>query len=200
MRARIKFDRRQKKLFETLLFLLKLLAFAIPLWAILSFQNVLMPLQGMVSQNVQALLQALGFAVSKDGFLIKADGIIFFISEDCTGWKSMLLLAALVCAVPRAGVKKRLWGLAAGIPVLYAGNLARILLMILVWNAYGFELAMTLHNYLWQAGLITLVLALWVAWLCWAGKLGKTLLKRPHKLIKPKGRKKKAKGIKHGKR
>lgn len=200
MPPKMKLDKGQKRLFETLVFLLKVLAFAIPLYLIMHFQNVLFPLQELVSQNVQAVLQAFGFTVSRDGFLIRANDTFFFISEDCTGWKSMLLLTALICAVPRVVMKKRLAGLAGGVAALYIGNLARILLMILAWQAYGFAFAIMLHNYMWQAGLISLVLVIWFLWLAWTGKLEKTLLKRLHKLIKPRDRKKPKEEMKRWKR
>jgi exosortase/archaeosortase family protein len=191
---KVKLDKNQKKLFETLLFLVKLLVFAIPLYIIMSFQGVLSPLQEIVTQNIQSILQFLGFNVSRDAFLITANDVAFFISEDCTGWKSMLLLAALVFAVPKVRMKKRVIGVALGIPAIYIGNLARILAVVLAWHNYGFEFASAIHDYFWQAGLISLVLALWVSWLAWTGKISfkkkKMLIRRRHKLIKPKERKK----------
>jgi exosortase/archaeosortase family protein len=183
---KIKLNKRQKGLFDTLLFLVKLMIFAIPLYLILSFEGIVYPLQEAVSQNIGFILQSLGFKVSLDGFLIKANDIVFLISEDCTGWKSMLFLTAVIFAVPRVSMKKRLVGLVIGIPLIYIGNLARILLVVFAWQGYGLEFANIIHDYFWQAGLISLVLIIWVSWLVWAGKTKTTLLKRLHKLIKPK--------------
>ncbi len=184
-----KLTEQQQKLFDTLLFLAKLLVFAVPLYIVMSLEGLLFPLQELVTQNVRFVLQALGFSVSGEGFLVIANDIIFFISEDCTGWKSMLFLAALVFAVPKVPMKKRLIGLATGLPVIYIGNLLRILLVVSAWHSYGFAFALMIHNYFWQAGLIALVLVLWLSWLVWTGKIKTTLLKRLHKLIKPKVRK-----------
>lgn len=189
----LKLDRNQMKLLETLLFLVKLLVFAVPLYIIMSLQGILQPLQESVAQNVVFILQSFGFEVSRNGFLITTNGISFFVSEDCTGWKSMLFLAALIFVVPRVPLKRMIVGIAIGIPVIYIGNLFRILLVILAWHNYGFEFASILHDYLWQAGLIALVLVLWIAWLKWAGKIRLTLIKRRRKLIKPRERKKKIK-------
>jgi exosortase/archaeosortase family protein len=186
-----KLDSRQKKLFETLVFLLKLLVFAVPLYAIMSFQGILYPLQAAVTHNVLWLMGLAGLDASASGFLITAGEIVFLVSEDCTGWKSMLLLAALVLSVPGASPKRRLAGLAAGIPLIYAGNLFRILAVVFVWRSYGLGPATAVHDYLWQAGLIFLVLAAWTVWLAWAWNIGpwkgKTLIKRRRKLIKPEG-------------
>ncbi|MFH1237448.1 MAG: archaeosortase/exosortase family protein [Candidatus Aenigmatarchaeota archaeon] len=192
---KVRLDRAQKRLLETLVFLIKMLVFAIPLYAIMQLQNILLPLQEMVSANVVSLLQLCGFEAYRSGFLIASDGIAFIVSEDCTGWKSMLLLAALVCAVPRIAWKKRFAGIAAGLIVIYLGNLARIMVVVLVWKAYGIGTASLIHDIFWQLGLIALVLLTWIAWLAWAGKIRcpicerkTTLIKRPRKLIKPRRR------------
>lgn len=181
----IKLSKEQRRLFETFLFLAKLIVLAIPLYLIMGFQDVLLPLQEVVTQNVQFILKSLGFEVLRNGFLLKADGIVFLISEDCTGWKSMLFLSALMLAVPSVVMKKRIIGLLLGIPVIYAGNILRILVMVFVWKVYGYEVASIVHIYFWQLGLISLVLVLWLSWLIWSGKIKITFLKRLHKLIKP---------------
>lgn len=182
---KIKLNRDQRRLFETFLFLVKLLVFAIPLYLILGFQGILLPLQELVIHNVHFILKSMGFEILTEGLLLRTGDIVFFISEDCTGWKSMLFLAALIFAVPRVMIKKRLLGLAVGIPVIYIGNLLRILMMVFIWNAYGYEFAMLVHGYFWQLGLISLVLIVWVSWLIWVQKIKITFLKRLHKLIKP---------------
>lgn len=186
---RINLSSQQRKLFETFLFFIKLLVFSIPLYLILIFQGVLLPLQEVVGQNVYYILKFLGLEVVKDGVLLIANGFAFFISEDCTGWKSMLFLTALVFSVPRVHIKKRVLGLAIGIPVIYIGNLFRILIMVFISLTYGYEFASIVHDYFWQLGLISLVLIVWVFWLVWIGKVRRKekikFLKRLRKLIKP---------------
>ena len=110
---RINLNSEQKELFETLLFFIKLLVFAIPLYIILAFQGVLYPFQEVVSLNVYHMLSFLGLEVVKNGVLLVANGFAFVISEDCTGWKSMLFLVALMLAVPRVEIKKRFTGMTA---------------------------------------------------------------------------------------
>jgi exosortase/archaeosortase family protein len=178
---RFNFSGRQERLWETLLFLIKILVFAIPLYLILTFQGILYPLQGMVSHNVYLVLTSLGFDVVREGFFIGIQGenpFVFTISEDCTGWKSMLFLTALVVAVPNIMWRKRAIGLAFGIPLIYLGNLLRILLIVQVQQAYGIGFASLVHDYLWQAGLISLVLLIWVSWLIWLGKIKINIFKR----------------------
>ncbi|NIO20380.1 MAG: hypothetical protein GTN76_06475 [Candidatus Aenigmarchaeota archaeon] len=178
---KIKFSGEQKRLWETFLFLIKILVFAVPLYLILTFQGILYPLQELVSHNVYLVLNSLGFQVARDGFLINIQGgnpFVFLISEDCTGWKSMLFLTALIIAVPSVKWRKRGIGLVFGIPLIYMGNLLRILIIVHIEQVYGLELANLIHDYLWQAGLISLVLVIWVAWLIWLGKVKIDIFKR----------------------
>jgi len=183
---KIKLDRTQEKLLDVLLFMAKLLALSIPLYLISMFPEFLFPLQEAVSQNIYVLLKYLGFEASREGFIINADKIVFLISEDCTGWKSMLFVSALILSVPRVPAKKRLWGILIGLPIVYIGNLARILAVVLIWSAYGPAAANVFHDYLWQAGMISLVLAIWISWLVYVGRIETTLLKRFRKIINPK--------------
>jgi exosortase/archaeosortase family protein len=181
----IELSSEQRKLFEILLFLIKLILFSIPLYLILAFPGILIPLQEVVSENVYLILKSMGSGVSRNGFLLTMDGIAFMVSEDCTGWKSMLFLTALIFAVPGVEIKKRLAGIVVGVPLIYIGNLVRILAVVSIWETYGYETASLVHDYFWQAGLISLVLVIWVLWLHFAGKMEITFLKRLHKLIKP---------------
>jgi exosortase/archaeosortase family protein len=89
----------------------------------------------------------------------------------------MLFLAALIFAVPKVGIRKRVLGVAMGIPVIYFGNVMRILLVVCLWKSFGYGIAEVFHDYLWQAGLAIVVLTAWVVWLKWSGRLGRTFLK-----------------------
>ncbi len=192
---KMKLNESQRKLLATLVFMLKLLAFAVPLYIVMSLPGLLLPLQEAVSANVHSLLGLIGFDVVRDGFSMASGDIAFFVSEDCTGWKSMLLLTALIFAVPGAGMRKRIAGVALGVTAVYLGNLARIIAVVLAWKAFGPGFAGLVHGYFWQAGLILLVLAVWIAWLAWAGKLRRTLLRRDRKINKTAGKTGKEDGV-----
>lgn len=171
---KIRLNKRQERMLSTLVFLIKLLLFTIPLYLIMAFSQVLIPLQRLVISHVRFLLVSLGFRITIDNLMVSITGPVsfaFFISEDCTGWKSMLLLVALIFAFPRVSMGKRLAGLAFGIPLIYLGNLARIIVVVLVQQSLGVGAAMVIHDYLWQAGLIALVLLTWLLWLSWTNKI-----------------------------
>ncbi len=171
-------DGRYKKQCRILVFLCRLLLLSIPLYIVIYFVN-LFPLQLVVASQSAFLLRTFGFAVIQDGALLSVGAenpFQFFISEDSTGWKSFLFLAALIIAVPSVRWKKRAFGIIAGVPVLYIGNLLRVLTIVFSERAYGFETAMLIHDWLWEFGLTVLVLVLWVVWLKYAN-----IIKKPYK-------------------
>ncbi len=161
-------SKRDRKLYDTLMFLVRFLLLSIPLYLILLMDISLLPLQQAVSGNTLWILNVMGFTAHSEGLIMyvgDTDPFIFYTGPDCTGWKSMLCFLALVLATMGATMKKRAAGLVIGIPLIYAGNLARIVGVVLLEDAYGPEAAMAIHDWLWQAGLIALVLLLWLAWL-----------------------------------
>lgn len=170
---KIKLTPQQKRLWHTLLFLIRFLILVIPLYIILIFQISLLPLQFIVADHASLLLKFFGFEVVQEELILKVgtEPFIFYIGEDCVGWKSMLCYFALIFAVLGVSLRKRLIGLLAGLPLIYLGNLARIFLVVLVQQVYGYSAAMFIHDWLWQAGLIALILILWIIWLSWIKRI-----------------------------
>ncbi len=166
----------QQRLWNLLTFLLRLLALSIPLYLVLSLPGLLLPLQSLVTHN-SALLLSLSYPVSQENLLIRirspGNELRFLVSEDCTGWKSMLFLFALIFAVPGILPRKRLPGIVIGVPLIYLGNLLSILLIVLIQQNWGTPAAEIFHTWLWSLGLIALVLLVWVVWLWRTGLLSK---------------------------
>jgi len=157
-----------KRLWRVFAFLVRLLLLSIPLYVVLSLPGILLPLQHIVAGNSAWILGSAGYAVSQQGIMLTISGaepFAFIISEDCTAWKSMLLFSALVFAVSGVGMRKRVYGILFGLPLIWAGNLVRIWMVVATQQSYGVDTAMFLHNILWQAGLICMVLALWIIWI-----------------------------------
>ncbi len=172
MWKKIELTSLQKRMLLTLIFLLRLLVLSIPLYAVLTFSQILNPLQLTVAGQIEFMLRVSGLNVSREGAYLSVFsennmGFAFVIDQDCTGWKSLLFFSALVFAVPAVKNKKRFYGIAAGLPVIWVANLFRIFSAVLAGLAYGPETASFLHDFLWQFGLISLVLGLWFAWLRW---------------------------------
>lgn len=148
----------EKKLRETLIFLSKLIVLSMPLYFVIWFAD-LGWLQEIVSRTVSSFF---GDSAQREGFQIVVDGFSFYISKDCTGWKGMLFLTALIFAT-KSSWKNRLAGLALGLPAVFAFNLLRIVFMIWlgVSNPEFFGL---FHDLLWQLSMIGAVLVLWLMW------------------------------------
>jgi len=156
---------REKAVLE---FLIKFNVFAIPLYTIIILRLQWEFLQSLTANLSYYLLEMMGVAAVKAGNSIiipVANGSwSAFISWDCTGWKSMLLLSALVLATsfPLALKAK---GLLLMIPGIFLFNIARTAFMI--WFVGAFDLAYfdVVHEIVWSWGLLAAVLALWIAWM-----------------------------------
>jgi exosortase/archaeosortase family protein len=160
---------KQKRLWNLQKFILRLLILAIPLYLVISFGIDLGPAQLEVARESYLLIKSSGINAELygTGIMAYAGGapIFFVITPDCTGWKAMLFLSALVVAVPKRGWKLRLAGIVPGIVVLWAVNILRVLAVVQVFMAYGLGSAMLVHDILWQIGLGLCALAIWLAWL-----------------------------------
>lgn len=159
----------QKRLLNILVFLIRLLILSIPLYLVLVFAVDLSPLQDAVATQSACVLRAMGYNVFQQGYQLivgnAMDNFYFMINEDCTGWKSMLFLFALIFAVPGIQLKKRLIGLVIGIPIIWIGNLMRVVGVVLAERAWGLDYALMLHDYGYRLGLVALVLVVWIVWL-----------------------------------
>jgi exosortase/archaeosortase family protein len=159
---------QQIRLWETFLFLSKVLVLSLPLYFIIFFSVSLTPLQDFDAFVSSGILRVMGYAVQQDGRYMTVgtqDAFSFYLTEDCTAWKSFLFFFALVFSVPNILLRKRLTGLAFGIPILWLGNQARIVGVVLTERATDVQFAMLTHDYVWRAFLVLLVLGLWLLWM-----------------------------------
>jgi exosortase/archaeosortase family protein len=167
--GRRKLTPQQERLWRLLEFMIRVNLLALPLYAILWIGIDFYPIQLVVATQAGLILQAMGYQVIQDGIgLLVGGSFQFFIIPDCTGWKSMLFLFALIFAVPRIATRKRVIGLLIGLPIMWLGNTGRVIAVVAAQAAWGTELAMVLHDWLFQLGLVGLVLGAWIVWLNWA--------------------------------
>ncbi|UCD03102.1 MAG: exosortase/archaeosortase family protein [Candidatus Aenigmatarchaeota archaeon] len=162
--------RRQQKQWEVLQFLIRFLTLAVPLYLILWLNPSLLPVQEAVTDHSHILLKAMGLEVDKSNLMLMIGTcrpFVIYIGPDCTGWKSMVAYFALIFATLGASMRKRVLGLLIGIPLIYAGNLARIVTAIVIEQTLGREAVMFFHDFMWQVGLTALIIVLWLAWLKW---------------------------------
>jgi exosortase/archaeosortase family protein len=154
-------------------FLVKFNLFAIPLYLILLLDLRSLWLETFTADVVYSVLQSLGLALERTGnFIIVpiANGSWgAFINWDCTGWKSLLALFALVMATDFT-YKIKLKGLSLLLPALFIINIARIAFMFYFVYAFGLVFFELVHAVIWSWGLILAILILWVLWIRWNRK------------------------------
>jgi exosortase/archaeosortase family protein len=159
---------RRKMLFGILWFIVKLNLLVIPLYALLALDFSIPQLQSWIASAISSGLGLLGHPSTTVGkFVYVSSGQIysaFEISMDCTGWKSIYLIAALAIATPSDRMSKVRF-LAISVPAIFILNYARILTTIIFAFSYGFQYLDIVHTLLWREGLIFAVLAFWFIWL-----------------------------------
>lgn len=88
----------------------------------------------------------------------------FIVVPDCGAIPSMSIFIAAIIGFP-ALWRKRLIGLAIGLPILFCVNVFRLAFLASVgaWDAGG-EIFSFAHHYVWQGIYIVFVVAVWMAW------------------------------------
>ena len=97
--------------------------------------------------------------------VVSLAGFSVTIIEECTGIYESLILAAALLAYPTAW-RHTLVGFALGMPLIYAMNLIRIAVLLVV-GGYSQRWFDFMHLYFWQVTMIAMVAAAWLAWLWW---------------------------------
>lgn len=155
-------SKRNKKLFETLLFLAKLLVLSAPLYAVLNWGN-LVPLQNFVAEEIANFFKFVGFQAYREGTTLFVGKVAFSVTADCTGWKSLIFMSALVVATG-SGLAEKLEALSLNLPILYSINLSRVALVVFFTYSYGPGAYELMHDFMWKISTVASVLLLWFMW------------------------------------
>jgi exosortase H (IPTLxxWG-CTERM-specific) len=109
------------------------------------------------------LLSLFTDAVHYSGKYVTYKGFSVEIIDECTGILEMVIYSAAVISFA-APLRKKLIGIAVGIPTIYLFNILRIFVLLIVGSmskrAFDF-----MHLYFWQATLILMIATVWVGWL-----------------------------------
>jgi exosortase H (IPTLxxWG-CTERM-specific) len=110
-----------------------------------------------------AVLRAAGADASRDGNLVTLGGFGVQIIEECTGIYEAIIFVAAVLAFPARPGRKAI-GIALGVPLLYAFNVLRVLVLLGVGRSWPglFEF---MHLYFWQATLVLMITSVWLLWI-----------------------------------
>ena len=86
--------------------------------------------------------------------------------DECTGVYEAVLLGAALLAFPATWGKTAI-GFLIGFPLIYALNVARIVMLLFVGRHFP-QIFEFMHVYFWQVTMIAMVGGVWLAWVLWA--------------------------------
>nr|QNO47283.1 hypothetical protein POPKKDDM_00002 [Methanosarcinales archaeon ANME-2c ERB4] len=119
-------------------------------------------LENMTASLLGFLLHILGVSNVASGNNVIMEGLSLKIIDECTAMFGSIVYVSCVLAYP-TDVKKKLTGIALGIPSLYAINMVRLVVLAFVGLWYP-EIFDYVHTYLWQTIFIVFVIAIWLVW------------------------------------
>ncbi len=110
-------------------------------------------------------LWLLGADAQASGTLVTSKIFSAEIITECTAIFPLMIFLAAVVAYPCAW-KKKLWGMALGVPAILVINLIRLVSLFYIgyWFPSAFE---TAHLLIWQSLIIFFAVLLWLVWVEW---------------------------------
>jgi archaeosortase B (VPXXXP-CTERM-specific) len=162
VKAREAFQNPANRFVVLFLIYLAALAFFYPRFS-LRYANVVDAMAQLTAVLSSAAFEPFSDSVRQQDKLIFFGGFTVEIIEECTGLYETLIYAAAVFAFPTTLVKKGI-GIALGVPILYAINVARIVFLVWIGRYYP-ETFDFMHLYFWQATLILMITSVWLLWI-----------------------------------
>lgn len=167
--------KKQKKLWKTLIFLVKFGIASIPIYLVILFDMNFFVLQEKVARQTNSIINFLGTnstikycntsecnpnppGMPTIIFQSRAIGI----DRACTGYRSFFALVGLMLAVPCIKKEKRIRGIFLALVIIYAANLIRLVSTFYLSGILDFDLV---HGLMWREGMIAVVFISWILWL-----------------------------------
>lgn len=156
-------NERQRKLFDTSLFMAKMLIAGAFFHLLLLLYPDTSGLQAGLADITQRILAFLGVPLERQGFNLLDHNVTYVVTQDCLGWKSMAAFTALVFS-STDNYRKHAKTILLGAIAIEAVNIVRIVSTIYLShiNLISFEI---IHTFFWKWGLTFFVIAIWAAWL-----------------------------------
>lgn len=111
-------------------------------------------------ENWLASLEAGFLGLQAFGSQVLVGESVFSITESCIGLFSGMVLAAIVFACKKPGLKLKAGIAALGIVLLFLINIARVYFVLLAGKLYGLQTAELLHTLSWLA-MTAVIIAVW---------------------------------------
>jgi archaeosortase B (VPXXXP-CTERM-specific) len=115
------------------------------------------------AQALFLILKFLGLGSSLNGNSIIFSNFALKIIRQCTGIFEVIALASCIIAYPTP-LKTKLYGLAAGVPLIYAFNIARLILLAFL-GIYSPAVFTAVHEYLLQLTFAFFVIFFFLFWI-----------------------------------
>ena len=128
---------------KAIIFLIKFFV----IYAILQFLILALPI-GFIENGI-AEIEANAIGEGAEGNLIELEGHSFQIVPNCTGLVGISVLAAIIFALRKPELKKKLALLAIGALILFPLNLLRVYFVLWASIAFNPEIGETLHMATW---------------------------------------------------
>ena len=163
-----KTDRAGRKISPMVKFVLLFLVFLLIVGVVFSqlitrYHDNILWLMRLTATLTGAIVSIFSSNVFYSGVIVSFRGFSVEIIDECTGLFEMLIYIAAVAAFSTT-IRKKLLGMAIGIPAIFLFNLARIIFLLLA-GAYSKSLFDFMHLYFWQATLIIMISSVWIGWL-----------------------------------
>ena len=125
------------------------------------------PLKQWVSVIAETLLYAAGYPIARDGVMLTIGQYQLLVADACSGLNSMFSLSALgalyMYIIARASVLHNIIMLASILPIAFAANIVRVLVLVLITYHLGDEAGQGfLHG---AAGIVLIIVALAILFL-----------------------------------
>ena len=130
----------------------------------LTLRGSLSLLKNLTASILGAILSLGGMDVVVEGVVVYFNGSEFWIIDECTAIFSSIVYCSCVLAYPTT-LKNKGLGIAFGVPLLYAINILRLIVLALVDLYSSPEMFDFVHVYLWQASFIIFVVVIFLLWL-----------------------------------
>jgi exosortase/archaeosortase family protein len=130
----------------------------------LVYRGYFTPVMALTARITGACSVATGVPATVTGNDIILSSRILRIDTDCTGVTLMMIYAALVLAYPLSA-KRKLLGLAAGIPAILIANFIRLLAVAQLSGPLDDRMFLFVHDYLFKIVMMAFVIMAWALYL-----------------------------------
>lgn len=169
-------------------FLIKFNLLAVPMYIVLLSGIEFYPLQLMLTDVVHAIVTSLAYEAVKNGItltLVSMPAVAnVIIGVDCTAWKSMYALAALMIASPVPNDRKKLKHILLGVSAVFVINIVRLVTTVLAGYRFGMRYLDIVHTLLWREGMIFAVVLIWLLWFKGEKEKQKVLFRKEQTILR----------------